>query len=63
MKNKKIIDRLKALEKSFLLGTISLFYLKPFRNGREKRAMGSGFDFAKKEAKVIIFQLMFLLIT
>ena len=63
MKNKKIIDRQNALEKSFHLGAISLFQLKPFRNGREKRAVGSGFDFAEKEAKVIIFHLMFLLIT
>ena len=59
MKNKKIIDRLKALEKSFHLGAIPLFQLNSFRNRKEKRAMESGFDFAEKEGKVIIFHLIF----
>ena len=48
-KNKKIIDRLKALEKSFHLRAIPLFQLNSFRNGKGKRAMGSCFDFAEKQ--------------
>jgi len=54
----KIYGHLKALEISFQSRAIPSLYLKPFRNGKRKRLLGSKFLFTKREENDQYFHLL-----